>query len=66
MDDTQFKELNEKLDFISKILALNIVKDLEFKEQVTQLSKLGLKEVEIISILNSNRDKVHSIMRNLK
>ena len=66
MNEEQFKILTEKLDFISKMLLLNIVKDLEFSEQVTQLSNLGLKETEIAKILNSTRDKVHSIMRKTK
>ncbi len=66
MDDTQFNQLNEKLDFISKALVLNIVKDLEFKEQVKWLFNLGLKEVEIIRILNSTRNKVNNIVRQLK
>ena len=66
MNDAQFNQLNEKLDFISKVLILSIVKDLEFKDQVTWMFNLGLKEVEIIPILNSTRDKVHSIVRKLK
>ena len=66
MDSEQFKLLTDKLDFLSKILILNIVKGLEFKDQVTQLSILGLKEVEIVNILNSDRDKVHAVMRKLK
>lgn len=66
LNEEQFKILTEKLDFISKMLLLNIVKDLEFSEQVTQLSNLGLKETEIAKILNSTRDKVHSIMRKTK
>ena len=66
MNENQFKTLTEKLDFISKMLLLNIVKDLEFKNQVLQLSNFGLKETEIIKILNSSRDKVHHVLRSKK
>ncbi len=66
MNEKQFKILTEKLDFISKILLLNIVKDLEFNKQVTQLSNLGLRETDIVKILNSTRNKVHLIMRKIK
>ncbi len=66
MNEDQFKILTEKLDFISKMLLLNIVKDLEFKNQVLQLSNFGLKEIEIIKILNSTRNKVHEVLRKKK
>lgn len=66
MNEDQFKILTDKLDFISRVLVLNIVKDLEFKKQVIQLSNFGLKEIEIIKILNSTRDRVHWVLRNKK
>ena len=62
MDKEQFKILNKKLDFISKALIMNLVNGLDFKEQVIHLSKMGLKEIDIIELLNSNRAKVHSIL----
>jgi len=62
MNEEQFKILNDKLDLISKALLWNLVKNLEFKEQVTHLSNIGLKEIEITKILSSNRAKIHSIL----
>jgi len=66
LNDDQFSKIISKLDFISNALVINIVKDLEFKEQVRQLSNLGLREIEIIKMLNSTRDKVHSVLRDKK
>jgi len=66
LNEPQFKILSEKLDFISKILLLNFVKDLEFKDQISSLFAIGLKETEIVTLLNSSRDKVHNIVRKLK
>ena len=66
MNDDQFSKIISRLDFISNALLINIVKDLEYKEQVIQLSNLGLKEIEIVKILNSTRDKVHTVLRNKK
>jgi len=63
MDEKQFKILNEKLDFIYKALIMNLVKGLDFNEQVINLSNMGLKEIEIVETLNSTRDKVHNILR---
>jgi len=66
MNEEQFQILNNKLDFISKALVMNLIRDLDFKKQVTQLSNMGLKEIEIIKILNSTRDKVHGVLRKKK
>jgi hypothetical protein len=66
MDDNQFSQLTKKLDFISNVLLINIVKDMEFKKQVETLHQIGLTEVEIVKFLKSTRDKVHSITRKLQ
>jgi len=66
MNEDQFKIISDKIDFLTRILVLNLIKDLGFKEQVNQLSNLGFKEIEIVKILNSTRNKVHEVMRNKK
>ena len=65
MNDAQFKVLTKKLDFISNALLMNIVKDLEFKKQISTLHGIGLTEVEIVKFLKSSRDKVHAVVRKL-
>lgn len=64
MNEAQFKILNDKLDFLSKVLVMNLIKDMEFKDQAIQLSNFGYKEIEIVKMLNSTRDRVHNILRN--
>lgn len=66
MNDTQYSELMKKLDLISNSLLINIIKDMEFKNQVECLYQIGLTEAEIVKFLKSARDKVHSIVRKLK
>lgn len=67
MNDDQFNIISEKLDLITKALLLNLTKDLDFKQRVLELSKLGLKEAEIVKILAENRGRVHmTLMRQKK
>ena len=52
MNDEQFKELNQKLQLIAKLLSLNLVKDYPTqKEQIIMLSSFGFQPVEIAELL---------------
>lgn len=62
MNEEQFSVLTSKLDFLTKALLVNIIKDLDFKNQVITLHQMGMKESEITDLLKSNRNKVHSIV----
>lgn len=66
MNDEQYSKLMKKLDLISNALLMNVIKDMEFKNQVEFLFQNGLTEVEIVKFLNSKRDKIHTILRKLK
>ena len=66
MNDEQYSKLMSKLDLISNALLMNVIKDMEFKNQVEFLFQSGLTEVEIVKFLRSTRDKVHAIVRKLK
>jgi len=63
MNEEQFSILINKLDFLTKALLMNIIKDLNFNNQVITLYRMGMKESEIKDFLKSTRDKVHSILR---
>lgn len=66
MNEEQYSKLMSKLDLISNVLLMNVIKDMEFKNQVEFLFQSGLTEKEIVTFLKSNRDKVHGILRKLK
>lgn len=66
MNDEQYSKLMNKLDLISDVLLMNVIKDMEFKNQVKYLFQSGLSETEIVKFLKSNRDKVHAVVRKLK
>jgi len=52
MDEKQFKEIVNKLDLIIRLLAQNIVKDMESqKEKILMLSSFGFGATEIAKIL---------------
>lgn len=66
MNEEQFSSITNKLDLIHKALALNLTKDLDFKEKVFFLRHVGFAESDIVKLLNSNREKVHSALRRAK
>jgi DNA-directed RNA polymerase specialized sigma24 family protein len=55
IEKKQFDELVEKLNKISKLLALNLVNDCEKqKEKIIMLSSLGFGVTEIANLLNTS------------
>lgn len=66
MNEEQYSKLMSKLDLISNVLLMNVIKDMEFKNKVEFLFQSELTEKEIVTFLKSNRDKVHGILRKLK
>lgn len=63
MNDEQFVTIVKKIDFLTNVFLLFLIKDLEFKNQVVTLNKMGMKESEIVEFLKSTRNKVHSVLR---
>ena len=59
MEDKQFKELKEKLDVITKLLTLNLVKDMELqKDQIIALSSFGFQPSQIADLLGTTANTV--------
>jgi len=55
MDEGQFKEITSKLDLITRLLTLNLVKDRKTqKEKILALSSLGLSPSNIAVILGTS------------
>jgi len=60
MDDRQFEELKEKLNVITKLLALNLVRDIKIqKDQIIALSSFGFKPSEIAELLGTTANTVN-------
>jgi cell division protein ZapA (FtsZ GTPase activity inhibitor) len=67
MDEKQFKELNTKLDIITRLLALNMVKDMENqKEKIAYLSAIGFGPVDIARLLNTTANTVSVRLNEIK
>lgn len=62
MDNDQFATIIGKIDLMTNALLYFLIRDLEFKEKVLVLKVVGLKESEIIALLRSNKNKVHSVL----
>jgi DNA-directed RNA polymerase specialized sigma24 family protein len=59
MDEKQFKEIISKLDLITRLLALNMVKDLQSqKDKILTLDSFGLKPKEIADYLGTTINTV--------
>ena len=59
MEDKQFDELKEKLDVITKLLALNLVKDMELqKDQIITLSSFGFQPSQVADLLGTTANTV--------
>jgi hypothetical protein len=67
MDQKQFDELNKKLDLISRLLSLNLVKDVRnLTSKVEILSSCGFQPKEIAILLDKEPNHIHQILHNLK
>jgi hypothetical protein len=66
VNDEQFSEIISKLDLMTNALLLNLVKDLDFKDKVLYLSKIGMKEADIVKLLGEKRPRVHSVLQRMK
>jgi DNA-binding CsgD family transcriptional regulator len=60
MDDKQFKELMNKIDLITRLFALTLVKDMKVqKDQIIALSNYGLESSQIAEILGTTANTVN-------
>ena len=58
MDNLQFKEINLKLDTMTKLLAAVAIQGKKFREQVQMLSDVGLGPTEISKIIGKDVNTV--------
>jgi DNA-directed RNA polymerase specialized sigma24 family protein len=67
MDEKQFKEIISKLDLITRLLALNMVKDLQSqKDKILTLDSFGLKPKEIADYLGTTINTVNVTLSKAK
>jgi DNA-binding CsgD family transcriptional regulator len=60
MDEKQFKDIANKLDLITRLLALNLVKDLKSqKERILMLASLGIGPTSIAEFLGTTVNTVN-------
>lgn len=58
MDNIQFREINQKLDRMSKLLAAVVVQGKTFREQVQLLSDVGFQPSEIAEITGKDANSI--------
>jgi len=67
MNDTQFEQINKKLNDIVELLALNYVKELQYqKDKFLLLDSLGFSPTEIASICDTTQNNVSSSLSQYK
>lgn len=64
--DSIGKMMAAKLDILIRLTAYNIVKGMEFQDQVAQLSKIGLKPKEIASVLGKTENNVNVTLSRIR
>lgn len=63
MDDAQFKELKDKLDVITRLLALNLVGDMKLqKDKIMTLSSFGFQPIQIAELLGTTPQTVRDAL----
>ena len=59
MDEKQFKEITGRLDLITRLLALNVVRDMKSqKEKILMLASFGLGPTSIAELLGTTVNTV--------
>ena len=58
-EDVKFRNIEKKLDTISRLLAFNIVNDKPVKEQIDILTKSGLRVSDIAILLDKTENQVY-------
>ena len=66
MDETQFRQLSDKMDIIIKLLALNAVEGKELKNQVVILSSFGFQPKQIADMLGKTPNHISVILHGLR
>ena len=66
MDNSQFKQLNDKLDVITKLLAAGVVSGKNLTEQVEYLTSVGMTPTQIASTLGKPLNTITAVISYLK
>lgn len=66
MDDKQFLILTKNLEVITKLLGTQIIKDMEFREQVLLLSSVGMRFKEIAELTGKTENNVKVTLHLIK
>ena len=66
MDNTQFKQLNDRLHIITKLLPAGVVSSKTLTEQVDYLTSVGMTPSQIASTLGKPLNSITGIVSYLK
>jgi len=67
IDEKQFKEITSKMDLVIRLLALNIVKDLNVqKDKIITLSSFGFGPSEIAKLLGTTPNAVNVTLSEMR
>lgn len=66
MNESQFNEINRKLNIIIRLLATQISHDKEYRDQVILLNRIGLKNKEIAEITGKSENNVKVTLHFIK
>jgi hypothetical protein len=58
MTDAQFNEINRKLEMLIRLSAMQIVKDMEYRQQITVLDKIGMQPKEMSDIVGKSTNNI--------
>ena len=66
MNDSQFKQMLQRLDAITKLLAMNLPKEINLTQKVEVLSDMGLQPKDIGPILRTTPNSVSVLLNKIK
>ena len=67
MEEKQFKELTDKLNLMTRLLALNLVKDLKTQsEKIVVLSSFGFGPSNIADMLGTSSNTVNVVLSSIR
>lgn len=59
MDDKQFKEIIERLDKLTRVVAISNTRGLTSTDRILLLSQVGFRPIEIADMLNTTSNVVN-------
>lgn len=66
MDEKQFQVINEKLDSITKLLAMKLVEGKPLKEQANLLSLFGFQPRQIADLLGKTPNHISVLLHEIR